>query len=227
MKKFHVFAHLKLRPGNLRFQGSLWVPAICAVLIIAVSACSSSPKVTRVQAGGSGSDLSGNWSAADVKIVCDSLIADALSSSRIDEYIRDFSAKNRGAHPAVIVGRFSNNSSEHIDTAIISGQMRTAIINSGKLDFVEGGKKRDDIRAERTDQQGNSSEETASALANETGADFMLSGDVRSIVDRAGNKTVRTYYVRASMTDIETNRIIWEGENNSIQKDIRQPRARF
>ena len=203
-----------------------FVPVIFIVLL-AVSSCSSSPKVTRVEAGGSGFDLSGNWSAADVKIVCDSLIADALSSQRIDAYIRDFSARNRGAHPAVIVGRFRNNSSEHIDTAIISGQMRTAIINSGKLDFVEGGDTRDDIRSERIDQQGNASEDTASALANETGANFMLTGEVRSIVDRAGNKTVRTYYVRASMTNIETNRVIWEGENSSIQKEIRQPRARL
>jgi hypothetical protein len=198
---------------------------ICIALL--ASACSSSPKVTRVEAGGSSSDLSGNWSAADVKIVCDSLIADALASPRIDAYIRDYSARNRGARPAVIVGRFRNNSSEHIDTAIISGQMRTAIINSGKLDFVEGGETRDDIRTERTDQQGNASEATASALANETGANFMLTGEVRSIVDRAGNTTARTYYVRASMTDIETNRIIWEGENNSIQKEIRQPRSRL
>jgi len=210
MKKSHVF-----------------VSAICVVILIAASACSSSPKVSRVEAGGRGSDLSGNWSAADVKIVCDSLIANALSSPRIDAYIKDFSAKNRGARPAVIVGRFRNNSSEHIDTAIISGQMRTAIINSGKLDFVEGGDAREDIRSERTDQQGQASEATAAALANETGANFMLTGEVRSIVDRAGNRTVRTYYVRASMTDIETSRIVWEGENNSIQKEIRQPRARL
>ena len=205
----------------------MFTAAICFAVVIAFAACSSSPKVTRGEAGGSGSDLSGYWSAADVKIVCDTLISDALSSTRIDGYIRDFTGRNRGANPTVIVGRFRNNSSEHIDTDIISGNMRTAIINSGKLDFVEGGDARDDIRAERQDQQGQASESTASALANETGANFMLTGDVRSIVDRAGNRSVRTYYVRASITDIETNRIIWEGENNTIQKEIRRAGAKL
>jgi hypothetical protein len=100
--------------------------------------------------------------------------------------------------------------------------MRTTIINSGKLEFVEGGDVRDELRAEREDQQSNASESTAASLANETGAVFMLTGEVRSIIDRAGNTTVRTYYVTASLTEIETNRIIWEGQNNSIQKVIQQ-----
>jgi len=204
----------------------MFLPAYIAFLFV-FSACSSAPRVTRVEAGGAISDISGFWSAEDVRIVSESLIADALSSARMDAYIRDFSARNNGARPTVIVGRFRNNSSEHIDTAIISSNMRTAIINSGKLDFVEGGDIRDDIRAERQDQQWHASEATASALANETGADFMLTGDVRTIVARAGNRTVRTYFVTATMTNIETNRIVWEGENNTIQKVIQQPRARL
>ncbi|MCL1992605.1 MAG: penicillin-binding protein activator LpoB [Spirochaetes bacterium] len=198
-----------------------------AVLVAVLAGCSSAPRVTRVEAGGATSDLSGFWSAADVRIVSESLIADALSSPRLDAYIRELAVRNGAANPTVIVGRFRNNSSEHIDTAIISSNMRTAIINSGRLDFVEGGDARDDIRAERQDQQWNASEATAAALGNETGADFMLTGDVRTIVDRAGNMMVRTYFVTATITCIETNRIIWEGENNTVQKLIQRPRARL
>ena len=208
------------------FAPVLCIAAIVAACLIAVSACSGSPKVTRVGAD-TVTDLSGNWNDTDVRLVCDSLIRDALASPRIDAYIRDFSMRNRGARPAVIVGRFRNVTSEHIDTSIISSIMRTSIINSGKLDFVEGGDTREDIRAERQDQQTNASEATASALGNETGADFMLTGTVNSIIDREGNTTARTYYVTATITDIETNRILWEGENNSIKKIIRRPRTKI
>lgn len=199
---------------------------VCIVLGIFASACSSNPKVDRVDAN-TQTDLSGYWNDTDVRIVCESLISNALSSPRIDAYIKNFTANNKGEVPAVIVGKFRNTSSEHIDTSIISGIMRTAILNSGKLEFVEGGDARDDIRAERQDQQWNASEQTASALAQETGANFMLTGEVKSIIDKAGNTTVRTYFVKATMTNIETNRILWEGEHNDIKKIIRQPRTKL
>ncbi|MDR1251277.1 MAG: penicillin-binding protein activator LpoB [Treponema sp.] len=196
------------------------------ILAVLVSACSSGPKVTRVDAN-TMTDISGYWNDTDVRTVCESLISSALSSPRVETYIRDYAANNSGQVPAVIVGRFRNASSEHIDTSIISGIMRTAIINSGKLEFVEGGDTREDIRAERQDQQANASQETAAALAKETGANFMLTGEVRSIVDKAGNTTVRTYFVKAAITNIETNRILWEGEYNEIKKIIQQSRAKL
>jgi uncharacterized protein (TIGR02722 family) len=199
---------------------------ICIVLGVFAAACSSNPQVTRVDAD-TRTDLSGYWNDTDVRIVCESLISSALSSPRIDAYIKNYAANNKGEVPAVIVGRFRNTSSEHIDTSIISGIMRTAILNSGKLEFVEGGDAREDIRAERQDQQWNASEQTAAALAQETGANFMLTGEVKSIIDSAGNTTVRTYFVKATMTNIETNRILWEGEYNDIKKTIQQSRAKL
>jgi PBP1b-binding outer membrane lipoprotein LpoB len=202
----------------------IFVLAITALLVFA--SCSSSSKVTRVDAG-TRTDLSGRWNDTDVKIVCETLIADALASPRIDSFIKAYSAQNNGNLPAVIVGRFKNTSSEHIDTSIISGIMRTAIINSGKLDFVEGGDTRDELRAERQDQQANASEETASALANETGAKLMLTGEVNCMVDQTDTTMARSYFVKANMTDIESNRILWQGENNSIKKVITRSKTKF
>jgi uncharacterized protein (TIGR02722 family) len=196
--------------------------ALCAAVFVLFAACSSVPKVTRVDAE-TQVDLSGRWNDTDIRIVCDSLIKNALASTRVDQYIRDFSGKNGGVLPTVIVGRFRNTSSEHIDTEIISGIMRSSILNSGKLDFVEGGEARDAIRAERQDQQSNASVESAAALAQETGANLMLTGEVNSTVDRAGNTTVRSYFVKATLTNVETTRILWEDSNNEIKKVIKQP----
>jgi len=202
------------------------IVGMCVVLSVFLSACSSAPKVARVSAA-TQTDLTGRWNDSDVRQVCESLIASAISSPRIDAFIKDYSARNRGALPTVIVGTFRNVSSEHIDTRIILNLMRTAIINSGKLEFVEGGNVRDEIRAERQDQQANASERTAASVANETGANFMLTGEVNSMEERADNTTVRVYFVKATITNIETNRIIWEDENNEIKKVIRQPRVKL
>ena len=201
---------------------------VTAVLVLAVilSGCSSTPKVTRVDSGAQ-MDLSGRWNDSDVRQVCNTLVRDCLDSPRVADFIQDYSRRNRGKLPTVIVGSFRNNSSEHIDTSIIAKQMEIAIVNSGKLEFVAGGNTRDEIRAERLDQQGNASEQSASALGYETGADFMLTGTVNLIEDRAGNQTVRAYFVSAELTNIETNSRLWMGENSEIKKYITRPKAKL
>jgi len=194
-------------------------------LVLSLSVCSSAPQSSGVQRVDASTqiDLSGYWNDTDVRLVCETLIKDCLSSPRVDQAIR----ARGGRIPTVVVGRFRNESSEHIDTAIISRNMEIAIFNSGKLDFVAGGDTRDEIRAERQDQQGNASEATAAALGNETGADFMLVGTVRSIVDRAGNQSVRTYFVSAELTNIENNTRLWMGDNNEIKKVITQAKNKL
>ncbi|AEF80908.1 putative lipoprotein [Leadbettera azotonutricia ZAS-9] len=196
---------------------------IFAVLLFA--ACSSIPKVTRVEAA-SVIDLSGRWNDTDVRMVSTDLINECLNSPRVAQYIQEYISQNNGRLPACLVGSFKNDSSEHIDTSIISKNMEIAIVNSGRLDFVAGGDTREEIRAERQDQQANSSEETASALAYETGASLMLTGSVKAIIDKAGNKTVRSYFVSAELTNITTNRRLWMGENSEIKKEIKQSNYR-
>jgi uncharacterized protein (TIGR02722 family) len=188
--------------------------------VLLLFACSSGTNVKRVNADKQ-IDLSGYWNDTDVKIICEALIKDCLASPRVDQEIR-----SRQKPPAVIVGRFRNESSEHIDTSIISSTMETTIFNTGKLNFVAGGNLRDDIRTERQDQQSNASAATTSALRNETGAEFMLTGTVRAIVDRDGNQTVRTYFVTAELTYIDTNQRLWMAQNNEIKKLVTAPKNR-
>jgi len=191
------------------------------LLVLAVS-CSSNPSVKRVDPR-TQTDLSGYWNDTDVRIVCESLINDCLKAPGVAKEIQN----KQGKIPTVLVGRFINESSEHIDTSIIADMMEITIFNSGKMDFVAGGAIRDALRAERQDQQVFASEETAAALSKEVGADFMLLGTVRTIVDKAGNQTARTYFVRAELTNVETNTRLWIGQNTDIKKIIVQPRNKL
>ena len=202
---------------------------ICKIAIIIVfvafflgSCASKGTTVNRIDSS-TQIDLSGNWNQTDVTIVCEALINDFLNSPRVVQAIDAMG----GRTPTVLVGSFRNESSEHINTAIISSTMETVIFNTGRLDFVAGGSTREELRGERQDQQTHASESTATRLANETGADFMLFGTVRSIIDRAGNQQVRSYFVTAEITSVETNQRIWMATNNDIKKQITQPRTRL
>ena len=198
------------------------IAGVIAALCLAVSGCSSIPKVERVDAARQ-IDLSGYWNDSDVRLVCESLINDALSSDRVQAAV----AAKKGGLPKVLIGGFRNDTDEHIDTSVISKTMEVVIFNSGKLDFVAGGSTRDEIRDERASQQLNASEATAAKLAQETGADFLLTGAVKIVVDRAANQEVRTYWVSAEMSDITTTARMWMGQNSDIKKHVTRPRNKL
>ena len=198
---------------------NLIVLGISAVLLFL---CACGTTVKREEAGKE-ADLSGYWNARDVRLVCEALINDCLSSARVEQAIKAAGNKK----PVVIVGRFKNESSEQIDTGIILSIMESVIFNSGKLDFVAGGDTRSELRAERQEQQSNASEQTVAALGREIGADFMLTGTVRTIVDRGGNKSVRAYFVNAELTNIETNARMWMGQNSDIVKTLVRPKNKL
>jgi hypothetical protein len=192
------------------------------VLLLTATGCSSAPKVTRVDAG-TQVDLSGYWNDSDVRIVCESLINDALTSERVKNAI----AAKKGKLPVVLIGSFKNDSAEHIDTSVISKTMEVVIFNSGKLDFVAGGDVRDELRDEREAQQLHASEATAAKLGAETGADFLLTGAVKTVIDKADNKEVRTYWVSAEMSDISTTARVWMGQNSEIKKLVTRPKNKL
>jgi hypothetical protein len=189
------------------------IKILAAALLLLAASCVSGPPAS-----------SGYWDENDVKIVCESMIRSCLNSPRVIQEIQN----KKGKIPTVLVGRFSNEASdEHINTSIIADMMEIAIFNSGKMNFVAGGATRDAIRAERQDQQAFASEETAASLAKEAGADFMLFGSVKTIVEKTGNKTKRAYFVSAELTNVETNARLWMNQNTEIIKTTVRPKNKL
>ncbi|MDR0599904.1 MAG: penicillin-binding protein activator LpoB [Treponema sp.] len=188
----------------------------CAGLALLLASCGHS--VNRVEAN-TQTDLSGYWNDTDLRLASDALIKDCLTGPRLSQF-----NTARGRPPVIIVGSFKNDSDEHIDTSILSQRLEASILRSGKAEFVASGSLRDEIRAERMDQQrGYTDDATLAALGRETGADFMMSGSVKTIIDRYNNTATRSYFITAKLTDINTNRQVWIGEYNEIKKVIKKP----
>ena len=167
-------------------------------------------------------DLSGYWNDTDARIVSNDLAEQLTDSSWYNRFIQENDRK-----PVIIIGSIRNNTDEHIHTSIISKKLEISLINTGKVLSVANSSERKEIRDERDDQQINASIDSAKNIGNETAADFMLRGDIKTIVDSDGLKSVRTYFITAELVDIETNTKIWLGENSTIKKVIRYSATRF
>ena len=190
------------------------------MIAIGLIGCAPSKTVTRVKPE-STIDLSGDWNDTDSRLVAEEMIKDVLSREWLGEY--------RGAKqkaPTVIVGTVKNRSVEHIPTVPFIKNLEKELINSGRVDFVANKEEREEVREERSDQQEYSSDETVKRFRQETGADFLLRGDISTIIDQAGGEKVKYYQVNLELVNIETNKKVWIGEKK-IKKLINRSDSKF
>ena len=172
-------------------------------------------KVKRLDTGAV-MDISGKWNDTDSRLTAEAMIEDCISRPWIGE-----AAASTGEKPSVIVGTVRNRSNEHINTAVFVQDLQRALINSGRVTFVASKEERGEVREERFDQETHASEETRKAPGQEMGADFMLSGNINTIVDREGGKGVVLYQVNLKLLGMKNNQIVWVGQKK-IKKYVKR-----
>jgi hypothetical protein len=136
----------------------------------------------------------------------------------------EFTAAN-GKKPAIIVGTIRNKSSEHIEVIPFIKAIEREVINSGTAKIVASAEEREQLRAERLDQQEYASEETAKKLAQEYGADYMLEGVITTITDQLDKKKAIFYQVNLELIHIQSNEKCWIG-NTEIKKIITKSKVK-
>ncbi len=166
-------------------------------------------------------DLSGFWNDTDSQLVSAEMIKDALSRPWIDEFIL-----KTGQKPRVIVGTVKNRSHEHINTQTFVKDLERELINSGKVIFVASKEERQEIREEKLDQMTHASLATRKQLGEEWGADFILHGQINTILDELENKQLKYYQVELELVNILTNEKVWIGQKK-IKKLVKRPKIKF
>lgn len=185
-------------------------------LISFLVACATGPEVKRVGAEEQ-IDISGEWNDTDSRLVSEEMIKDALSRPWLEEFISKTNKK-----PRVIVGSVKNRSYEHINTQTFVKDLERELTNSGRVVFVAAKEEREEIREERMAQAEHASPETVKAMGREYGADFMLQGQINSILDEAGGTKLKYYQIELEMVNLETNEKVWIGQKK-IKKVVKRP----
>lgn len=168
-------------------------------------------------------DLSGRWNDVDSRLVADALIQQSFDAATGSNWATRHLQSSGGTQPTVIVGTVRNRSMEHVPVATFVRDLERAYVNSGTVRVVSSRGERDEIRDEREDQQEYASAATRSRLRMETGADYMLQGEIQSIEDREGGRAVIFYQVDMTLTSLESNERVWVGQHR-IKKFIDRPR---
>lgn len=183
--------------------------ALCAALLVltATTACSSR-KVSNVDPREE-EYLSGEWNDSDARAVSDQMVPECLAGG----WLREFTQQNPGARPRVVVGEIINKSREHIATDVFTNELARVLINSGDVRFVSDPDIRKRLIEETRWQAGHASGGGVAPAVERgvAGADFMLQGDISTIVDQAKKKTIVYYQVDLKLEDLRTWETVWIG----------------
>lgn len=167
-------------------------------------------------------DLSGRWNDTDSRLVAKALIEQSLGDGWAERYASD----HGGQPPTVIVGSFRNDSYEHIPVSTFVNDLERAFVGSGQVRVVASPEERQEVRAERQDQQDNARADTRAKMAQELGANYMLQGQIQSIEDEEGGEKIVYYQVDATLIDVQSNVKVWTGQHR-IKKYIERKRFGF
>lgn len=124
--------------------------------------------------------------------------------------------------PVVIVERVQNRTQEHIDMVSMTDMIRTELIKSGKVRFVNK-EERGTLDEEVTyGESGAVSGPTAKKRGKQIGADYILSGAIATNIQEVGNDKLIYYKLTMNMTNLETSTIDCTEEKQIRKKYKRQ-----
>jgi penicillin-binding protein activator len=185
-----------------------------------LTACAKETKVTRIDPGVV-TDLSGRWNDTDSQQVAETMVKEALSYPWLDNYV-----KAKGRQPVVVVGTVVNRSHEHINTQTFITDLQRELSNSQKVTFVAGKGEREEVREERREQAVHAREDTQKSAGKELGADYMMKGNISTILDETDGTKAVFYQVDLEMIDLESNVKSWYGQKK-IKKVVERKRMLF
>ncbi|CAM2847010.1 penicillin-binding protein activator LpoB [Vibrio mytili] len=153
-----------------------------------------------------------DFGSTDLQTIAAEMVDSMMMSGSVAAITRD-------QRPIVFVERIKNKTSEHIDTESITDTISTKMLNSGKFRFVDMDRVdsvRQQLNFQNTDELVNQS--TAIQFGKMVGAQYMLYGNLSSIVKNAGSDKDVYYKMTMRLMDLETGLIEWADETE-IRKE--------
>ena len=146
-----------------------------------------------------------------------------LSERMASSILSDPLVRERTDAPVVVVYGISNRTSEHIDTKALTDSIRTLLIKSGEVRFINK-TQRENIESEIEKTQGKVTPETQIKMGSLVGAKYMLTGTLSSIEKeemkqaRIHRRNLLYYKLTMELTNIETALIEWTDEQEIVRE---------
>lgn len=193
----------------------LLVPAGALALSLFAGACSTNRAYTR----GTYEDpntiemLSDHFNENDLQLIAKTMV-NSLAESAAFQQIQ--------GRPVIVIGRMKNSTSEHIDMKSLADKMQVDLMKTGKFVFTDKDTRKD--VAEELEYQGSGyvDPNTQKTPGQQIGADYMLTGEISSIVQQVGRDKMVYYKMTTKLHNLRTNIIEWSEEKQLRKKFVKK-----
>ena len=182
-----------------------------SVLIAAAFTGCASTSAVRYGDAQSVETLTTDFGSTDLQMIADKMVDDMLTFPVIVQLTQT-------RRPVMFVDRIRNKTQEHIDTESITDTIQNKLINSGKFRFVD--MTAVNAMANQLNYQKNSglvNQATSVKAGGHIGAEFMLNGNLSSIVKNVGGRSDVYYKFTLKLQNVQTGIVEWTSE-----KEIRK-----
>ncbi len=195
---------------------------LAAMILVSTVGCGPPQRTVRVAAN-QASDLSDRWNDTDARLTAEALIPVLLNGGWLTTF-RDA----QGRQPALRVRTIVNKTDEHIDAQVFIKSIEKALVNSGYVTVLaQAGAELGSVHAEQAYGLGeNVAVESAAGIGQETGADFVVTVRMTSVLDQRAGQRVKLYKIDVELTDATSGGKAWMGDHE-IKKVTEQAAAAF
>lgn len=190
----------------------LQIAATLGIALLTISGCSSQ-KVVRYGDAKAVETTDINFGSTDLQMA-----ANQMTDSLVNSPVVGTFTENR--RPVVFVDRIKNKTSEHIDTESITDSISTKLLQSGKFRFVDMttvSAVQDQINFQN--ESGMVDPSKAIQFGNQIGAQYMLYGNLSSIVKATEDKKDVYYKFTIKLLDLNSGLVEWADETE-IRKTL-------
>ncbi|MDT8383316.1 MAG: penicillin-binding protein activator LpoB [Gammaproteobacteria bacterium] len=189
--------------------------SVFAVGVLSVSLSGCGGKQVAYGDAGAVETTTTDFGSTDLQKIAEKMVDSVLTFPPIVEV----TSKRR---PVMFVDTIQNKTSEHIDTESVTDTISSRLLRSGKFRFVDMTK----VAAVRNQMEfqsdsGMVKDSTAVKMGQQIGAEYMLYGNLSSIVKRNSDQKDVYYKFTMKLMHIETGILEWSDE-----KEIRKTKKK-
>ncbi len=156
--------------------------------------------------------LDDKFNEADMQQMADTIVQAMIACESVTQAAQK---------PVVAVEKVANRTEEHIDTTSLTDKIRTALIKSKKVRFVDKSGRAALEEEYQYGESGNVASATAKKRGKQTGVDYLLGGSIATNVQEVGNDKLIYYKLTMNLTNVDSSEIDCT-EEREVRKKYRK-----
>jgi penicillin-binding protein activator len=147
-----------------------------------------------------------------------------ITTAVVDKILTSPFLSAQSSPPVMTIAGVENRTREYVDTKNLTDKMRTMLLQSGKMQFVNTARRKE-LLDEQGYQAANANPDQMAVIGAQAGAKYMITGSLTQMTQQTG-KQVRVskqrlnyYKLTMEITDLTSSLIIWTTEEEFARNE--------